>query len=93
MGEKQNQPFQLSFNASLKVDSQGSSGQAPATAGTQLAAFWALFAALGTMGSGSQCGWAVLANSVVQSEAGCPRSFAEAQFRCGLKTAATATGC
>jgi len=24
MGEKQNQPFQLSFNASLKVDSQGS---------------------------------------------------------------------
>ena len=24
MGEKQNQPFQLSFNASLKVDFQGS---------------------------------------------------------------------
>jgi hypothetical protein len=24
VGEKQNQPFQLSFNASLKVDSQGS---------------------------------------------------------------------
>ena len=24
MGEKQNQPFQLSFNASLKVDLQGS---------------------------------------------------------------------
>jgi len=24
MGEKQNQPFQLSFNASLKVDVQGS---------------------------------------------------------------------
>ena len=24
MGEKQNQPFQLSFNSSLKVDSQGS---------------------------------------------------------------------
>ena len=26
MGEKQNQPFQLSFNASLKVDFQGSRG-------------------------------------------------------------------
>ncbi|MGB9454664.1 MAG: hypothetical protein WCB12_01385 [Bryobacteraceae bacterium] len=24
MGEKQNQPFQLSFNASLKIDFQGS---------------------------------------------------------------------
>ena len=24
MGEKQNQPFQLAFNASLKIDSQGS---------------------------------------------------------------------
>jgi hypothetical protein len=26
MGEKQNQPFQLLFNASLKVDFQGSRG-------------------------------------------------------------------
>jgi hypothetical protein len=26
MGEKRDQPFQLSFNASLKVDSQGSRG-------------------------------------------------------------------
>ena len=24
MGDKQNQPFQVSFNASLKIDSQGS---------------------------------------------------------------------